>query len=251
MYCVRVRDIVITTYEVSLCNQVFNLICLDRVKFFFQDQKKMSRSTGTERAGMLKVIITSVDGSVSDTMVKMPGERSQAYEWTSKINREDKQSGSYERYTAKEKASRGEPHVEKGTGRVGVKDEFQKSTTVKFGNKNGYREYHIEERLRDVNFGKSNNGEQGPNKYTTPDESDSDSDESDSDNNEEQGPNKCTTRDESDSDNNEEQGPDKCSTLDESDSDSDTEGGYSYESDSDTDGGYSYSYDDSDDDDYY
>lgn len=200
---------------------------------------------------MLKVIITSVDGSVSDTMVKMPGERSQAYEWTSKINREDKQSGSYERYTAKEKASRGEPHVEKGTGRVGVKDEFQKSTTVKFGNKNGYREYHIEERLRDVNFGKSNNGEQGPNKYTTPDESDSDSDESDSDNNEEQGPNKCTTRDESDSDESEEQGPDKCSTLDESDSDSDTEGGYSYESDSDTDGGYSYSYDDSDDDDYY
>lgn len=218
----------------------------------------MSRSTGseavvpatTERAGMLKVI-TSVNGSVSDTMVKMPGERSQAYEWTSKINREDKQSGSYKRYTAKEKASRGDPHVEKGTGRVGVKDEFQKSTTVKFGNKNGYREYHIEERLRDVNFGKSNNGEQGPNKYTT-------RDESDSDNNEEQGPNKYTTRDESDSDesdsdNNEEQGPDKCSTRDESDSDSDsdTEGGYSYESDSDTDGGYSYSYDDSDDDDYY
>ncbi|KAI8565806.1 hypothetical protein RHMOL_Rhmol03G0289900 [Rhododendron molle] len=209
-----------------------------------EDQKKMSRSTGgseavvpatIERIGMLK-LITPAEGSVSNTMVKMPGERSQAYEWTSKINREDKLSGSYERYTAKEKASRGEPHVEKGTGRVGVKDEFKKSTTVKFGNKNGYREYHIEERLRDVNFGKSNNGEQGPNKYTTRDESDSD--ESDSD--------------ESDSDNNEEQGLDKCSTPDESDSDSDTEGGYSYESDSDsdTDGGYSYSYNDSDDD-YY
>ncbi|KAF7147317.1 hypothetical protein RHSIM_Rhsim03G0263400 [Rhododendron simsii] len=114
----------------------------------------MSKSTGSEavvpatieRTGMGKVI------TVSDTMVKMPGERSQAYEWTSKINREDKLSGSYERYTAKEKASRGEPLVEKGTGRVGVKDELQKSTTVKFGNKNGYREYHIEERLRDVNF---------------------------------------------------------------------------------------------------
>lgn len=128
-----------------------------------------------DRVGMLGEI-RLVKGSVSDSVVERPGERSQAYEWTSKINREDKQSGSYERYTMKEKASGGETHVEKATGRVGVKDEFQKSTTVKVGNKYGYREYHIEERFRDINFGKSKNEEQGPNKYKTRDDSDSDDD---------------------------------------------------------------------------
>lgn len=87
---------------------------------------------------------------------KRPAERSLDYEWTSRIKREDKQSGNYQRYTTKEKVSSGEPHVERGTGKVGTKNEFKTSSTVKIGNKNtGYTEHTIEERFRDVEFGKT------------------------------------------------------------------------------------------------
>ncbi|KAL7263509.1 hypothetical protein ACSBR1_001628 [Camellia fascicularis] len=82
-------------------------------------------------------------------------DRSQTYEWTSWMKHEDKKSGSYKRYTTKEKASKGDLHVEKGTGQVGVKDEFKRSSTIRVGNKTGYTEYYTEHRVRDVNYGKS------------------------------------------------------------------------------------------------
>ncbi|KAL7246542.1 hypothetical protein ACSBR2_001603 [Camellia fascicularis] len=82
-------------------------------------------------------------------------DRSQTYEWTSRVKHEDKKSGSYERYTTREKASKGDLHVEKGTGQVGVKDEFKKSSTIRVGDKTGYTEYHTEHRVRDVHHGKS------------------------------------------------------------------------------------------------
>ncbi|KAI8016295.1 hypothetical protein LOK49_LG05G02126 [Camellia lanceoleosa] len=81
-------------------------------------------------------------------------DRSRTYEWTSRVKHEDKKSGSYERYTTKEKASKGDLHVEKGTGQVGVKDEFKKSSTTRVGDKTGYTEYHTEHWVRDVNYGK-------------------------------------------------------------------------------------------------
>ncbi|CAL5387776.1 unnamed protein product [Camellia sinensis] len=95
------------------------------------------------------------------TAFKRPSEQSQAYERTTRVKHEDKQSGNYERYTRKEKASSGERHVEKGSGRVGVKDEFTKQSTIKIGNKSGYTEYHTEERVRNVNFGTGSGGSNG------------------------------------------------------------------------------------------
>ncbi|KAI8016294.1 hypothetical protein LOK49_LG05G02125 [Camellia lanceoleosa] len=104
------------------------------------------------------------------TAFKRPSEQSQAYERTTRVKHEDKQSGSYERYTRKEKASSGDLHVEKGSGRVGVKDEFTKQSTIKIGNKSGYTEYHTEERVRNVNFGTGSGGGSdgnGPNNCLT------------------------------------------------------------------------------------
>ncbi|KAI8565807.1 hypothetical protein RHMOL_Rhmol03G0290000 [Rhododendron molle] len=51
-------------------------------------------------------------------------------------------------------ASSGEPHVERGTGKVvGTKKEFRTSSSVKVGNKNsGYSEHTVEERFRDVEY---------------------------------------------------------------------------------------------------
>ncbi|KAM7508404.1 hypothetical protein LguiA_018857 [Lonicera macranthoides] len=76
-----------------------------------------------------------------------------SYERTLKY--EDKKSEHYERYIVKEKVSSGETHVEKGSGRVGVKDECSWSSKVKVGNRSGYTEYYTEERVRKVDFGKS------------------------------------------------------------------------------------------------
>ncbi|KAA8535507.1 hypothetical protein F0562_030510 [Nyssa sinensis] len=90
--------------------------------------------------------------SQTNTMTSRQGEQSQAYEKISRVKHEDKQVGSYQRYTAKEKVSHGE-YVEKGSGQVGVKDEFKKSSTIKIGNKSGYTEYYSEERVRKVSYG--------------------------------------------------------------------------------------------------
>ncbi|XP_059637323.1 uncharacterized protein LOC132279383 isoform X2 [Cornus florida] len=80
---------------------------------------------------------------------------SQSYERTSRMIRQEKESGSYERYTMKEKVSLEEPHRERGKGQVGVRDEYTRRETTKIGNKSGYTEYHKEERFRDVSYGKN------------------------------------------------------------------------------------------------
>lgn len=84
-------------------------------------------------------------------------DKAHGHERTSIISNEDKVNGNYKRYIVKEKASSGEKHVEKGSGRVGVKDECTRSSKVKIGNKNGYTEYYKEERVRDVDFSNVNN----------------------------------------------------------------------------------------------
>ncbi|KAA8535505.1 hypothetical protein F0562_030508 [Nyssa sinensis] len=93
--------------------------------------------------------------SKTKTMTSRQEEQSQAYEKISRVKHEDKQVGSYQRYTAKEKVSHGD-YVEKGSGQVGVKDEFKKSSTIKIGNKSGYTEYYSEERVRKVSYGNNN-----------------------------------------------------------------------------------------------
>ncbi|XP_057495781.1 uncharacterized protein LOC130780788 [Actinidia eriantha] len=93
------------------------------------------------------------------TLSAKPAEQSLAYERTTRVRHEYKQTGSYERYSVKEKASTGEPHVEKGTGKVGVKDEFTQRSTIKIGDKSGYIQYERDERFRNVKYddGKSPN----------------------------------------------------------------------------------------------
>ncbi|XP_057964344.1 uncharacterized protein LOC131155319 [Malania oleifera] len=77
----------------------------------------------------------------------------QVHEWTTRTKHEDKQSGAYERCTAKEKVSTWDTYVERGSGRVGVKDECKRSSTIKIGDRNGYTEYCKEETVRKVDFG--------------------------------------------------------------------------------------------------
>ncbi|GFY80676.1 hypothetical protein Acr_01g0004850 [Actinidia rufa] len=81
---------------------------------------------------------------------KRPAEQMLAYERTSRIKHEDKQSGGYEHYTRKEKASTGKPHVERGTRKVGVRDELKTSSAIKLGDKSGCTGYYVQERVRDV-----------------------------------------------------------------------------------------------------
>ncbi|XAR51191.1 hypothetical protein NMG60_11005747 [Bertholletia excelsa] len=78
---------------------------------------------------------------------------SQGYERTSKLLYKDKQSGSYQHISGKEKLSTGEHHVEKGLGRVGVRDELTRTWTYKVADRDGYTEYRVEEKVRDVRFG--------------------------------------------------------------------------------------------------
>ncbi|VFQ65283.1 unnamed protein product [Cuscuta campestris] len=83
----------------------------------------------------------------------------QVREVTSRVKSEDKRTGGYERVTVKEKMTKGETHFERSTGRIGIADEYKKSSTVKIGDKTGYTEYYHEERVRRVNYdcGKSSN----------------------------------------------------------------------------------------------
>ncbi|KAA8535503.1 hypothetical protein F0562_030506 [Nyssa sinensis] len=96
--------------------------------------------------------ISKPNWSKTNTMTSRQGKQSQAYEKISRVKHEDKQVGSYQRHTEKEKVSHGK-YVEKGSGQVGVKDEIKKSSTIKIGNKSGYTEYHREERVRKVSYG--------------------------------------------------------------------------------------------------
>lgn len=102
--------------------------------------------------------------SESKTVTKQGGQQSTVQQ-TSRAKYEDKVTGSYERYTAKETVSSGQQFVERSTGRVGFKDEQQRSSTVKIGDKSGYTEYHSEQKVKRVNFENSGNTSRGNNKY--------------------------------------------------------------------------------------
>ncbi|KAH7855996.1 hypothetical protein Vadar_031475 [Vaccinium darrowii] len=99
-------------------------------------------------------------------LIGRPVEQPRSYERITKAKYEDKQTGSYERYTTKEKASSGERHVERGSRQVGVRDEYKKSSSVKVGDKSGYTEYQVEERVRRVDFGRGSITN-GPNNYAS------------------------------------------------------------------------------------
>lgn len=88
------------------------------------------------------------------SMTKSGGSPVYVYQKTYRAKNEDKRSGSYERFTAKEKAVCAQPFVDR-SGNRGYKNEHTKSTTYKVGDKNGYTEYYREERVKHVDLNKS------------------------------------------------------------------------------------------------
>ncbi|OMO49743.1 hypothetical protein COLO4_38410 [Corchorus olitorius] len=94
--------------------------------------------------------ITSSDSKVTQ------GEQSGYYQKTSRTSYVDKQTTKYIRDTNKKVVSTGETFKERSTGRVGYKDEYKITNTHKVGDKHGYTEYQVEERIRSVDYGGSN-----------------------------------------------------------------------------------------------
>ncbi|OMO91507.1 hypothetical protein CCACVL1_07096 [Corchorus capsularis] len=79
----------------------------------------------------------------------------------------DKQTGSYARATNTQAFSTGDTFKERSTGRVGY-NEFKTTSTYKVGDKSGYTEYQVSERVRNVTYGGSsysNKGNNCNNKY--------------------------------------------------------------------------------------
>ncbi|KAL3746089.1 hypothetical protein ACJRO7_015099 [Eucalyptus globulus] len=81
------------------------------------------------------------------------GRSASSYEWSSRAGHQDKQTGDYARATTKHAFSSGDTFKERSTGRVGYKDEHKETTTIRVGNKGGYSEYQVQERLRTVTYG--------------------------------------------------------------------------------------------------
>ncbi|KAI3416752.1 uncharacterized protein J3R85_015116 [Psidium guajava] len=77
------------------------------------------------------------------------GRSASSYEWTTRAGQRDKQTGDYARATTKQTFSSGDTVKERSTGRVGYKE----TSTVRVGNKGGYSEYEVQERLRTVMYG--------------------------------------------------------------------------------------------------
>ncbi|KAL6552575.1 hypothetical protein OROHE_007939 [Orobanche hederae] len=96
------------------------------------------------------------DTSYSKSMMKSGGNQVSVRQQTYRVKNEDKQSGSYERFTAKDKTVSREPFVDR-SGNRGYKDEHTTSSTYKVGDKSGYTEYYREERVKHVDYGKSSN----------------------------------------------------------------------------------------------
>ncbi|KAL6518188.1 hypothetical protein OROMI_033889 [Orobanche minor] len=96
------------------------------------------------------------DTSYSKSMTKSGGNQVSVRQQTYRVKNEDKQSGSYERFTAKDKTVSREPFVDR-SGNRGYKDEHTTSSTYKVGDKSGYTEYYREERVKHVDYGKSSN----------------------------------------------------------------------------------------------
>ncbi|KAL8149494.1 uncharacterized protein LOC141706404 [Apium graveolens] len=92
----------------------------------------------------------------SKSMAKNSVNQVNVHQQTYRAKNEDKQSGSYERFTGKDKAVCGEPFVDR-SGNRGYKNEHTTSATYKVGDKSGYTEYYHEDRVKHVAFDKSSN----------------------------------------------------------------------------------------------
>ncbi|CAH1432638.1 unnamed protein product [Lactuca virosa] len=77
-----------------------------------------------------------------------------SYENKSQVSFSDKQTGSYGRATATEKASTG--NFQWQNGKSGTRSEYKESSTVRIGDRSGYTEVYSEQRVRNVNFNNNN-----------------------------------------------------------------------------------------------
>ncbi|KAI3772035.1 hypothetical protein L6452_03209 [Arctium lappa] len=102
---------------------------------------KAVASIGYISAAPVKTTVTIKGGS---------GGELGSYETKSRVSYGDKQSGSYGRETTKEKASAVEFQWKNGTS--GTRSEYQKSSTVRVGDKSGYTEVYNEQRVRNVSY---------------------------------------------------------------------------------------------------
>lgn len=87
---------------------------------------------------------------------KATSNRVSVQQQTCRLKNEDKQSGSYERFTTKDKTVSGEPFVDRH-GNRGYKDERTTTSTYKTGDRSGYTEYSREEKVKHVDYNKSSN----------------------------------------------------------------------------------------------
>lgn len=101
--------------------------------------------------------------SKSDYRVSQGGRQSSSFhQKTSRTNYMDKQTGKYSRATNKRVVSTGDTFKERSTGRVGYKDEHKITFTYRVGDKRGYHEHQLEERVRRVDYsGSCNNNKKG------------------------------------------------------------------------------------------
>ncbi|PWA93868.1 hypothetical protein CTI12_AA066170 [Artemisia annua] len=109
---------------------------------------KSSASTEPAYVGYAEVVSCEpVNNTVS---YRGSGAQKGTYETKSYQSYNDKQTGSYGRVTATEKASSGDFHWKNGTS--GTRSEYKQTETVRYGDKSGYTEVYNEQRVRDVRY---------------------------------------------------------------------------------------------------
>ncbi|XP_074365273.1 uncharacterized protein LOC141706407 [Apium graveolens] len=97
------------------------------------------------------------NNTYSGSRAKSGGNQVSVHQKTYRLKNEDKQSGSYDRFTAKEKTVSGEPFVDR-YGNRGYQNERTTTSTYRTGNKRGYTEYSREEKVKHVDYDKSSYG---------------------------------------------------------------------------------------------
>ncbi|KAL8208665.1 hypothetical protein R6Q57_008077 [Mikania cordata] len=112
---------------------------------------KGSKASG--QSASVSVAMAGYAVVVPSTTTVVSGGGKGGYETKTTVSYGDKQSGSYGRATATEKASTGNFHWKNGTS--GTRSEYKESSTVRVGDKSGYTEVHSEQRVRNVTYEKS------------------------------------------------------------------------------------------------
>ncbi|GLU17734.1 hypothetical protein SLE2022_340900 [Rubroshorea leprosula] len=127
-----------------------------------EESTVMSEQVGYRPIKISNVIIPGVDPFEHHTVSKYAnysGKQSSSYQRTAKASYMDKQTGYHICTAANEVMSAGETVKERGSaGRVGTKDEYTTTKTLRVGDKRGYFEYEAQEKFRWVDYGNHSRG---------------------------------------------------------------------------------------------